>query len=172
MLCSQKNMRGEPCKAHAVEGSDRCAAHLRLSPQSKLTEEIIARLATLVRAGNYIATACAAAGVPRQSFYAWLRRGESTAPGDGLYRKLKTEIDQARAEGEAALVTRITLEAQRNWAAAAWMLERSYPDRWARPSQREKSTSESGAEPDVEQTSDPFAEVDELARARIKRRPT
>lgn len=47
--------------------------------------------------------------------------------------------------------------AQGNWRAAAWVLERRYPERWAR-----------GVEPELTspRDPDPFAEVDELARRR------
>ena len=69
--------------------------------------------------------------------------------------------------GEAVLVGVIAQEAQaRTWQAAVWLLERQFPDRWARASQRELVDPEQELK-DAE--FDPFREFDELAEARRKK---
>jgi hypothetical protein len=56
----------------------------------------------------------------------WLARGA----WDGLLGKLEA-VQAAQADAEASLVARMTLAAQRgSWRAAAWLLERKYPERW------------------------------------------
>ena len=41
-------------------------------------------------------------------------------------------VEQAEGAGEASLVTEIRDAARRTWQAAAWLLERKYPNRWAK----------------------------------------
>ena len=66
------------------------------------------------------------------------------------------------------LVSIVAREA-RNMEAkyAIWLLERMYPDRWARASQREASGTPAAAE--AAAPFDPFDEFDELADARRKK---
>jgi hypothetical protein len=114
-----------------------------------VTPEQVEKVLAVLRAGTTPGIARAAAGVTVEEFEEW-----TTGDGEQL-------VEQARAEYEAKLVTRVTLEATRNWTAAAWLLERGFPARWARLSQREKAD-----EPGPAAETDPFAEVDELAERR------
>jgi predicted nucleic acid-binding Zn ribbon protein len=60
---------------------------------------------------------------------------------------------------EQTLVQGIAQAAAENWRAAAWLLERRWPERWG--TSRKPPT----ASDDVDEL-DPFREVDELARRR------
>ena len=62
------------------------------------------------------------------------------------------------ALSEPRLLVYIARAAQTNWRAAAWLLERRHPERWAL-----------GAEPERPLLPDPFTEVDELAQRRRQR---
>lgn len=132
-----------------------------------ISEAIAAKLVASLREGNYVPTAAKAAGISRSVFYKWLARGKSNAPEDKPYRELRERVEHARAEGEAALVARIANRATADWRAAAWILERQYPERWGRVSVNARGASEEDEEPPVEV--DPFAEVDELAERRATR---
>ena len=67
-----------------------------------------------------------------------------------------------RATRETRLTGLVAAEAGRgNWRAAAWLLERRYPDRWAPIRRKPDGELEVVADAD-----DPFAEVDELRRRR------
>lgn len=170
MRCSQLTARGEPCRNGPVEGSDRCASHLRLTgAKHTLTREVADRLVLLIRAGNHVGVACMAAGVPKPTFYRWWHRGDpaGTDSRDAGFRELRERVEQAKAEGEAQLVTRVAADATRNVTSAIWLLERLHPERWARVTQREAVPS-SGDE-SLAAAVDPFAEFDELAEARAKR---
>lgn len=86
----------------------------------------------------------------------YLRRVARPEP---LYVAFRERIDQARAVGEAALAR----EARTDWRAAAFLLERTAPERWARISHR------TGEEPPAVDPFEEFAKPDELAARRRKR---
>lgn len=153
---------GEQCQLSAAPGLEVCAVHAgaRRHPHAKLNQQTADRILAVLRAGGYDETACAAAGVSRNQFYEWLRRGRA---GDGIYEVFLADVERARAEGESRNVMLIAQAAQANWQAAAWLLERRHPERWARPSQREKDAPGGNAPVTID---DPFAEVDELAQRR------
>jgi transposase len=163
LQCTAKTAAGERCRKGALPGITLCATHAgaRVGRQALLTHEVQRRVVQVLQAGGYPETAAAVAGIGHSTLKKWLKRGaESTAPDDEPYRQLHRAVGQARAESEARNVALIAQAAATNWLAAAWLLERQYPERWARPSQREKP-----GEPDTAPT-DPFAEVDELAQRR------
>jgi hypothetical protein len=70
----------------------------------------------------------------------------------------------ARVLAEERLIAQVAAGAKTNWRAAAWILERRYPERWA-PVRRPQ------AEPELPAVDgdDPFAEVDMLAAKRRAR---
>lgn len=139
--CSQLTRRGDPCRNPALAGSSRCWSH-----RVVVDEQAVAQLAALLRAGNYPAVAALATGVPLDAL-----------PNDAL-----AEIGRARAEGEARGIATIANAAGENWQAAAWLLERQYPERWGRPAVR--SAEEPPPAPPVSDS------LDELARRRGVRR--
>ena len=155
--CSQLTAAGKPCRGAAVLGSDRCAAHLKLNGRkTKLTPELTARLTQMLRSGVPLATAVPAAGVSKRTYLEWLARDEP------MYVAFAEAVEEARARGEAALVAVISRAAPAQWQAAAFLLERGHPERWARLSQRKQ-------EPQPLPETNPFAEFDELAARRTAR---
>jgi hypothetical protein len=151
-----------------MRGATLCVAHIgRVRRQPSMTSEIVERVVRAVGAGSYLEVAIASAGVPRSTFYDWWKRGAPDgAPGDAAFREMRQRVERARAEGEVRNVGLIAGAAQESWQAAAWMLERSYPDRWARPSQRDHEPAAPAA-PTPEE--DPFADVVDLAERRRSR---
>lgn len=161
--CTAATTQGSRCKAWTAPGLTVCATHAgiaRVGQKSKLTRETSNRILAVLRAGGYDETAANAAGISRQQFYEWLKRGRN---GDRPYDLFLAGVEEARAEGESRNVMLIAKAAQSNWQAAAWLLERRHPERWARPSQRDKDAA-AGSQPPV--ANDPFSEVDELAQRR------
>src|SRR5262245_7887604 len=132
---------------------------------TKLDADVERALLRVLRAGGYLATAAHVAGVDPATLRRWMARGaHGTERRDAPYRALLAKIDQARAEAEARNVALIAQAATTNGQAAAWLLERQAPERWARPAPRVLPAAE--PPPAVD---DPFAEVDELAQQRRKR---
>ena len=78
--------------------------------------------------------AAALAGVSRTALYSVLVKGE--AQRTGKYRLFYDEYKQAEAQGISDLLNRIDTAADKQWQAAAWLLERCHPDEFARPETR------------------------------------
>jgi len=139
-----------------MAGTDLCVSHLgRTGRKTKLTLELTEQLVSMLRAGVPAATACARLSVSKSAYHEWL------AADDPLHARFAERVREAQATGEALLVTRIAAASTENWQAAAWLLERTVPERYARLSQRALA-------PEQEKPDDPFAEfvTDELAERR------
>ncbi|AFX99943.1 hypothetical protein [Bdellovibrio bacteriovorus] len=100
----------------------------------KLTDQLIETIAQAIRVGSYVETAVALAGVSKDSFYRWLRQAESD-DSTLLTVKLSDAVKKALAESEKRDLDVIDKAAQEGeWTAAAWRLERKFPNKWGRQS--------------------------------------
>jgi transposase len=110
----------------------------------KLTGDLIERITRLIGDGNYIEVACAAVGIGKTTFYRWLERGEKAETG--VYRDFWNAVKKAEAESESKYVGVIRDAANSGtWQAAAWWLERRYPDRWGKKDQMALTGKDGGA---------------------------
>lgn len=101
--------------------------------KTKLTPPLQQKLVQALRAGNYIETACEYAAIHPDTYYEWMKRGESDAPSNQIYREFRRAVKEARAAAEIECVARIRMAGSKgNVKADMWFLERSYPDRWGR----------------------------------------
>jgi transposase-like protein len=103
----------------------------RVGRPTKLTPEIQERIVELLKAGNYVETACAVVGIGRTTYYDWMKKAEESTRAN-KYTRFHDAVRQAKAWSEARLVAMINKHAEKIWQAAAWMLERKYPERWGR----------------------------------------
>jgi hypothetical protein len=133
-----------------------------------LNEQIADQLVVMLRAGNFVHVACRAAGVSRQAYQVWMRRGLSSKAADAPFRELRGRIEQALDEAEVRAVTQIAKASGEDWRAAAWYLERAHPERWSRDRTAGRPDEVLTAPADTD--TDPFAEVDQLAEQRRKHR--
>ena len=105
-----------------------------------LTQELIKQISNLILAGAYVETACAAAGISKMIYYEWLKLGNKRKHCDQkdkkhidvLYEQFTDAINKAVVQAELRDVIRIDKAAEEHWTAAAWKLERKYPERWGR----------------------------------------
>ena len=89
----------------------------------ELDEARRGRLLAALEAGATLRMAAAAAGVSEDTLSRWRK----TRPG------LQAEMDQAEAQGAVKALEQIRAAAQGGaWQAAAWMLERRYPNEYGR----------------------------------------
>ena len=167
-LCAGTTARGSACQRRPMVGSRYCAVHApeRLDTRggpSTFTDVAAAQIVRVVRAGGRIAAAAESAGVPARTVRRWLEHGTKDGGRYERFRAFRAQVEQARADAENRNVAIVAQAAQTNWQAAAWLLERQWPEHWARPSQRAKPDEGDAPAP---APGDPFAEVDELAARR------
>lgn len=106
----------------------------------KLTPDRAARIIEAVRRGAYIEAAAAEVGIASSTLHGWIRRGarswelgETPSRAERPYHEFVEALKKAQAESEAADLDRIARAADEGaWQAAAWRLERRFPDRWGR----------------------------------------
>lgn len=101
----------------------------RLTRPRVLTSEVQEGILESLAAGNFISTACAAAGICDDTFYHWRRRLEKGDPEAQRYEAFFTKSKKAIAEGETRLVREVQ-EGAPNWHAKAWCLARRFYQRW------------------------------------------
>ena len=111
---------------------------------TKLNKDIQNKIVTAIKMGNYIETAAAVAGINKTTLYDWLKRGErekqrvendsrkKIRKSEAIYVEFSNAVEKALAEAEARDVMLISKAANTQWQAAAWRLERKFPDRWGR----------------------------------------
>jgi len=96
------------------------------------------KIIELIEEGNFIETSCLLAGIHPTTFYKWEERSRS---GDPSYVHFFKEVEQARATAEVKMVRIVRNEAERNWRAAIWWLERAAKERWGTARVDQMSTS-------------------------------
>jgi transposase len=117
---------------------------------TKLTPQVQARIVQAIVGGNDITVAAAYAGIGKATFYLWLERGRkemTRLEASPFARPRASEtpfvdfidaIEKAQADAETRNVALIAKAAQEGtWTAAAWWLERKYPERWGRKDRHE-----------------------------------
>ena len=97
--------------------------------KTKLTKELTDEIVKRIRAGNYIKVACQAVGISHTAYFDWIKKGED---GIAPYAEFLGAIKKAEAEAHVNYVAIIASQAPTQWQAAAWWLERKFPDKWAK----------------------------------------
>lgn len=111
---------------------------------TKLTKQVQEDICKLIKLGNYIETAAAYVGISKMTLYNWMRRGrkelervEKAGPrakirkNEAPYVEFLDAVEKALSQAEAVDVAVIGRSAKEgNWQAAAWRLERKFPERW------------------------------------------
>ncbi len=95
----------------------------------KLNEDVITRICSFLRHGEYVETAIALADVPKPTFYLWCKLGNEKPKS--IYAKLLDAVQKAQADAERKDLLYISKAASKQWQAAAWRLARRNPNRWA-----------------------------------------
>lgn len=101
-----------------------------MSGPSQLTPDVHDTIVRLVRGGNYLETAAAAAGIPAPVVRSWFYKGQEE--DNEPYTSFHRDVIQAEAEKENDLVQRIDSAGQSAefWNANAWLLSRRHSKRW------------------------------------------
>lgn len=96
---------------------------------TKKTRPIISRLVQSIEMGATFRISCQYAGISEATFYSWRN----------LYPKFDETIDNAMAKRSIRWLARIEAASEESWTAAAWKLERLYPDEYGRKTRTEVS---------------------------------
>ena len=100
----------------------------------KITEDLIKIICELKVKGMSNKDICMAVGIHEATLYRWLNK-----PSARLHRVLSEEFKKAEARYKQELLDTIrgaALAKRQYWTAAAWLLERKYPDEFGRPETR------------------------------------
>lgn len=95
----------------------------------KLTYQLVERAVELKRKGLNDCDIAAAIGVCKQTFSKWINH-----PATKVQRELAEQLKKAESDYKAALLDTIkeaALAKNSFWTAAAWLLERKYPDEYS-----------------------------------------
>lgn len=101
-------------------------------PPTKLTKVAINAICKAIELGCPYEVAARTAGIDRLTLYKW-RRSESNTP---LHLELKKRMAEAEAEFIRANLETIQAASKHTWMAAAWMLERRFPQHFAKINER------------------------------------
>ena len=123
--------------------------------RTRLKPEIAQKIINALRGGSTKLAAIGSVGVPESTFYGWLERGERAR--SGRFLEFSESVKKAEADAairNATLVQKAAMgvdvlekttrtmpngsivvtekKSQPQWQAAAWWLERKFPDEWGR----------------------------------------
>lgn len=88
---------------------------------SKFDDERVNKILQALRVGATLAVAAQFAGIDETTLHRWRTR----------YASFASQIKEAQASAEITWLAVIERAATTSWQAAAWKLERLYPDRYA-----------------------------------------
>jgi transposase len=136
-----------------------------MAAKAVLTPALRARIEAQLAAGTTQAVVAQRAGVNPRTVRQWLAAGKVARPpsvripppAEPVMPTTEGEsLSERLARAEPGLVAAVIQAAQRgSWQAAAWLLERSFPERWGRRDA-----------PPPMPPADAFGDVDELAARR------
>lgn len=100
-----------------------------MSRTTKCTKAVVEAICLALQDGLPFESACEFGGISKQTGYDWLKRGNN---GEEPFLTFSDAVKKAQAIGEYALVHIVQSASVKSWQAAAWLLERRFPDRWGR----------------------------------------
>lgn len=113
------------------------------SRPTKFTPENRDKILTAIRLGTADTLCSLVAGVAYNTFREWVVRGEND--GDGEFYRFSQDILIAQGERLNRWLATIEKATQRSWQAAAWKLERLYPQSYGRTYQTTEHTGPGGS---------------------------
>jgi hypothetical protein len=109
---------------------------------TELTPQVQSELLTMLTTGAYIEHACQAVGIHPATYYNWMNRGqtykdtlesgEKLVKDDKPFFEFFEAITRARARTSTRVSGLVMKAAEKDWRAAAWWLEQSFPKEWGR----------------------------------------
>ncbi len=95
---------------------------------TKFTKEVRKKILWALRLGNYRRIAAGYGGVAERTLCDWLARGRDEETGP--YSDFRQEVLEAEQTAEVRALGVIQQAQSKDWKAAAWFLERKFPERF------------------------------------------
>ena len=99
---------------------------------SKLTPDIIKAVCECIRLGCPYAIAADCVGVERKTLYNWLKPGIKSP----IHKEFRKAFAEAQAQFIRTNLEHIQKAAKSNWPAGAWLMERRFPQYFAKINER------------------------------------
>ena len=105
-----------------------------------ITPDFLQRIETLMAVMQHTSDVYKQVYLPRSTFYAWYAAGKilydrgpfEMSPREGKLRNFYLAVRNGRERGKFLDLHNIHKAGEKSWRAAAWRLERRYPDEWGR----------------------------------------
>jgi len=127
-------------------------------PRSVMTPEVVETILRHVELGIWPERAARMAGIDGAA----MRKHKERNP------QFVTDLEKAEAKAEASLHGRMLRAMDDNWTAVAWMLERRFPQRYAKQDPKVVVHNEAHAQAGVAQLGPPVPDSAEFARQLIQ----
>ena len=99
---------------------------------TKFNQDVADQIIQYIMLGSYVETAAMAAGISKNCFYEWLKRGahDKAAGRTTQWSSFNDSVTNALGKSEQRDLLKVDKASERDWRAAAWKLERRAPRRW------------------------------------------
>jgi hypothetical protein len=108
---------------------------------TKCNDFIIEQLVKLLKAGNYLSTACASVDINPTTYSSWLERGaadeaEGKSEAESVFLRFYKAVKRADAEAEAEIVAKVKakIDTDKTGITGFTFLDRRWRDRWGQHS--------------------------------------
>ena len=101
--------------------------------KTKLQDDIQKRLLSAIEKGLSIIDSCEYAGISEKTYYNWLNKDIETIKDAGEQKKFIQFLQNIKkAQSECQMYCLDFIMKDKSWQSKAWVLERRFPDRWAK----------------------------------------
>ncbi|MDR1820706.1 MAG: hypothetical protein LBR15_10740 [Methanobrevibacter sp.] len=95
----------------------------------KLNKKMQETIAKNLEEGHTIKGATTLAGINKDTYYRWMKKGKEEKKG--IYYNFHARINEAMEYRKFKLIQNIENHSEKSWQAAAWLLERVYPEEFS-----------------------------------------
>jgi transposase len=101
--------------------------------KTKLQDDIQHRLISAIEKGLTIVDACEYAGISEKTYYNWLNKNTDEIKDEEERKKFVQFLQNIKkAQSECQMYCLDFIMKDKSWQSKAWLLERRFPDRWAK----------------------------------------
>ena len=101
--------------------------------KTKLEDDIQQRLIKAIQRGLSIADACEYSGISERTYYYWIKKDPLTIENPEEQKKFLQFLQNIKkAQSECQMYCLDFIMKDKSWQSKAWLLERRFPDRWAK----------------------------------------